>query len=206
MVGQSSSRTLYDRASYVQDTPPANPTEGDTWTDTSGNNVEFNQLRNGVWELITASGPDTPEYPVGGALWRDTTNSQLKNHDGTTWQPAGVDDHSQLTGVTAAQHHTRPAAGAGITEDANNNLDVDNRIVTGSTGTVNIASASVVSFPRQATGPAQVHYYAATADGFISVSNANGHSSQDGAGDNWNLYNNDSSNATDVQYKEVWVA
>lgn len=79
------------------------------------------------WELSDAVGPDTPQNPATGALWRDTLNgSQKVNTDGTDtgWENIGVNDHGNLTNVTAAQHHARPTTGNALTEDANGNFDV----------------------------------------------------------------------------------
>ena len=61
------------------------------WKDTSGDNLELNQYNANTssWELMIARGPDTPDYPVEGSLWRDTSNKELKQYDGDIWGGVG---------------------------------------------------------------------------------------------------------------------
>lgn len=51
-------------------------------------------------------------------------NPDADTVDGQHASEIGVEDHSELTGVGTDNHHTRPAPGTGLSEDANGNFDV----------------------------------------------------------------------------------
>lgn len=117
---EMSSRPIRQRTFARQATEPGRPVDGFLWVNTQGGNLGNNTERyywnsdTDSWELESAVGPDTPLYAVSGSTWRDTANSTANQYDGAAWQPMGVTDHANLTGVTAAQHH------APVTTDAEN--------------------------------------------------------------------------------------
>lgn len=71
-------------------TAPANPINGQTWVDTTNNQVKC--YLNNEWTIISntvfiqASAPDSPDE---GNLWYDTTNDCLKTYDGSEWTQVG---------------------------------------------------------------------------------------------------------------------
>lgn len=104
----------YDGASWVflanvfeSTTQPSPAQAGDLWRDTSGNNTELHQYDGASWETWFARGPDNPEYPVEGTIWRDTGAGELKQYNGASFEGIGVTDHSNLSNVQASQHHTK---------------------------------------------------------------------------------------------------
>lgn len=66
---------------------PGGKFPGLMWIDESGGNVELNQWNGSAWECWLARGPDIPEYPVEGSLWRDTGKGELNQYDGNSFGP-----------------------------------------------------------------------------------------------------------------------
>lgn len=105
------------RAFSRQTSEPSNVIDGFLWVNPAagangGNNERYYwNESDAVWELDSAVGPDTPSYAVSGSIWRDTSVSAAKQYDGVAWQNMGVTDHSNLTNVTASQHHAAPTGG-----------------------------------------------------------------------------------------------
>lgn len=55
-----------------------------------------------------------PSDAKEGEEWYDTGANEAYVYDGTNWHKQTVADHSELSGVTASDHHTRPSAGGGL--------------------------------------------------------------------------------------------
>jgi hypothetical protein len=64
-----------------------------------------------------------PTEAVEGEEWYDPGADAAFVYDGSGWVEQTVTDHGQLSGVSAADHHSRPSAGSGLTEDANGNFN-----------------------------------------------------------------------------------
>lgn len=72
---------------FSSDVPPAHPTEGQFWYDTS---IYTMKMYTGTdWILATSgveAGDTTPNNPSEGTLWYDTFNNALKVWDGVAWR------------------------------------------------------------------------------------------------------------------------
>jgi hypothetical protein len=97
------SDSITSRSVASGDTEPSRKTEGLLWRDDSGDNVELHQWTGSSWETWFAKGPDTPEYPVEGTLW-NPGDGTTQRYSGSQFDQLGVNDHSDLTGLTGYDH------------------------------------------------------------------------------------------------------
>jgi len=85
---------LYILENFANSIPPANPSEGQLWYDTSNPSSKvlriFDQARwipiNGIWQQSAE-----PTYVKTGDLWIDTGSKQLRIYSGINWVTVGAD-------------------------------------------------------------------------------------------------------------------
>lgn len=74
---------------------------------------------------FTYAGDTEPADPREGETWWDTGAQEAKVYTANgTWSLQTLDDHSELAGVRADNHHARPVPGNALGEDADGNFNV----------------------------------------------------------------------------------
>jgi len=114
---------LYLLENFANSTPPANPTEGQLWYDTSNDTLTGKQLRvydntgyapaNGVWQRASTPGTLNLDGAVKpGDIWVDTSAGQLFiTLDGLTWTLVGPTYSAVLKSGSYAEEVTDTAGG-----------------------------------------------------------------------------------------------
>ena len=76
---------------FNDDTEPTNGLEGQLWWDNSGAGGNLKVLTGTDWRTIGSitANATAPQYPVTGAGWWDTVNSQLGVYNGSDWVVVG---------------------------------------------------------------------------------------------------------------------
>lgn len=91
----------------------------------------------------------TPSDPSEGEEWYDTGVNAAYVYDGASWIELTVVDHSQLSGVTASDHHTRYS-------DSEASAAAPVQSVNGATGAVSVPTS--MKFGRDTHGSADYTY------------------------------------------------